>query len=236
VTSSPKWRKQFLKPSFLPFLYGEDFDDDDPSLKLATLPVKHAGLALPDPTASAQPNHDTSILVCSHLLVALRGKDAFRSADHLTVIQEAKTELKSRHQVKYDSELNSTVSKLSCDIRRTILRGKETGQCISVQPSAVNGTELSAQEYRYALLLRSALSPGDLQSHCKGCGQKFSVRHTHACKNGGLVISRHNEIRDELSDLASKAFIPLAVCDEPRNHSSRPEEKKTDWLAKFIFE
>jgi hypothetical protein len=43
---------------------------------------------------------------------------------------------------------------------------------------------------------------------CDGCQQKFSVRHALECKRGGLVISRHNEIWDELSDLASKAFSP----------------------------
>jgi hypothetical protein len=142
---------------------------------------------------------------CSHLWPPFGVAKKIRSAYH---IQKVKTELKSRNQAKYDSELNSIVSKLSCDTLRTIVRGKETGQWISVQPSTVNGTELSAQEYRDALLLRSTLSPRDLQSHCDGCGQKFSVRHAHACKKGRLVISRHNEIRDELSDLASKAFIP----------------------------
>jgi hypothetical protein len=39
------------------------------------------------------------------------------------------------------------------------------------------------------------------------------------------VISRHNEIRDELVDLASKALTPSAVRDEPRIHTtSRPAE------------
>jgi hypothetical protein len=38
------------------------------------------------------------------------------------------------------------------------------------------------------------------------------------------VISRHNEIRDELVDLASKALTPSAVRDEPRIHTSRPTE------------
>jgi hypothetical protein len=41
------------------------------------------------------------------------------------------------------------------------------------------------------------------------------------------VISRHNEIRDELSYLASKACIPSAVRDEPKIHLSRPAEKKS---------
>jgi hypothetical protein len=40
------------------------------------------------------------------------------------------------------------------------------------------------------------------------------------------VISRHNEIRDELSDSASKAFISSAVRDEPKIFYSHPVEKK----------
>ncbi len=104
------------------------------------------------------------------------------------------------------------------------MRGKDTGQWLSAVPSLVNGTELARQEFRDALLLRLALSPRDLESHCDGCGAKFSVSHGLACKHGGLVISRHNEIRDELSDLASKAFTPSAVRDEPKIHLSRPAE------------
>jgi hypothetical protein len=38
------------------------------------------------------------------------------------------------------------------------------------------------------------------------------------------VISRHNEIRDELVDLASKALTPFAVRDKPRIHTSCPAE------------
>jgi hypothetical protein len=45
---------------------------------------------------------------------------------------------------------------------------------------------------------------------------------------GGLVISRHNKIQDKLSDLASKALFPSAVCNKPRIHPSCPTEKKTD--------
>jgi hypothetical protein len=146
-----------------------------------------------------------------HLLAALGGTSDFRLADHKTVIRECESELKSRKKEKYDSDLNSILSKLPRDLRRTIWRGKEAGHWISVMPSSVNGTELSSVEYRDALLLRYGRTPGDLQQHCDGCGQRFDVRHGLECKKGGNVISRHNEIRDELSDLASKALIPSAV-------------------------
>jgi hypothetical protein len=54
-----------------------------------------------------------------------------------------------------------------------------------------------------------------------------SVMHLSA-KKGGLVISRHNEIRDELSDLASKALAPSAVCDEAKIHTCHNPEEKSD--------
>jgi hypothetical protein len=64
----------------------------------------------------------------------------------------------------------------------------------------------------------------------RACAQKFSVCHTLECKTGGLVISRHNEIRDELVDLASRAFTPSAVRDEPKIYPCRPavELRTTD--------
>jgi predicted transcriptional regulator len=95
-------------------------------------------------------------------------------------------------------------------------------------PSSVNGTELSAQEYRDAFLLRYGRCPGDLPPHCDGCGQKFNVRHALECKKGGNVISRHNEIRDELADLASKAITPSAVRNEPIIHASCQAVKMTE--------
>lgn len=42
------------------------------------------------------------------------------------------------------------------------------------------------------------------------------------------MISHHSEIRDELSDLASKALVPSAVRDEPRIHTSHAAKRKTD--------
>ena len=41
---------------------------------------------------------------------------------------------------------------------------------------------------------------------CDGCGVAFNLEHALDCRKGGLVIQRHNEIRDALVDLASIAF------------------------------
>jgi hypothetical protein len=142
----------------------------------------------------AQPNYEASIHLCSHILAAFRGVDVFQSIDHLKVIREVKSELKLCSAANNESSLNDLASKMSCNKRRTILRGKETGQWLSVLPSTVNGTIISAQEFRDALLLGYTHCPPDLPIQCNGCQQKFSVHHALECKHGGLLISRHNEI------------------------------------------
>jgi hypothetical protein len=116
---------------------------------------------------------------------------------------------------------------MSCDNRRTILRGKETGQWLPVLPSLVNGTELSAQEFRDAFLLWYARCPPGLGIQCEGCQQKFSVRHALECKRSGLLISQHNDIRDELSNLASTTFFSSTFRDKLRIHTSRAAEPKS---------
>jgi hypothetical protein len=135
------------------------------------------------------------------------------------------SELTSRKKKTNDTALHSVLSKLPCDTRRTVERGKQTGQWLNVTPSTFNGTELSAQEFRDALFLRYGRSPGDLPSHCDGCGQKFTIQHALECKKGGKVIQRHNELRDEIGNLAAKAFIPSAIRNEPLIHTSCPAVK-----------
>jgi hypothetical protein len=41
-----------------------------------------------------------------------------------------------------------------------------------------------------------------------GCFQNCSVRCALECRAGGLIVFHHNQIQDELSDLAAKAFSP----------------------------
>jgi hypothetical protein len=57
-----------LATKFLPALFGEplEADDDDPRHRLTCLPVKHAGLTIPDPTDTSTYCYEASTLVCSY--------------------------------------------------------------------------------------------------------------------------------------------------------------------------
>jgi hypothetical protein len=80
--------------------------------------VKHAGMALPDPIASAKSNYEASTLV-NVLSLALKGNEEFHSADHKAISREVRSELKVRKKAKDDSELKST-SKVQCGATATI--------------------------------------------------------------------------------------------------------------------
>ena len=130
------------------------------------------------------------------------------------------TEVKARKTKECEAELTATLAKVDADTRRTINRGKHCGQWLGVIPSTVNGTELSAQEFRDNLCMRCARFPGDLPKHCDGCISKhrehnpFTMRHALQCKTGGLITVRHDEIAGELMDWAAKALTNSAVKPE----------------------
>ena len=49
----------------------------------------------------------------------------------------------------------------------------------------------------------------------------FSIALFLECKKGGLVTQRHDEIKYELQDLATRALIPSVVRDEPQIYPGR---------------
>jgi hypothetical protein len=216
-----------LQEDFIPALFGNPQVDDIPG-QLACLPIKKAGLAIPDPTVTAVASHTASEVICGHIIAAIRGKAKFRSTDHSSTMSAGKAAYRARNAAANQGKLDSILKKLSPERRRTILRGEQTGAWLSTLPSIVNGTELSTQEFRDAINMRYGITPPDLPLKCDGCDQHFTMQHALSCKKGGLVIFRHNEIRDELVYLAGKAFTPSAIRDEPLIHPCRvAKEVKT---------
>ena len=65
------------------------------------------------------------------------------------------------------------------------------------------------------LCLQYGLTPNRLPKDCDGCSAPFSLHHGLNCKKGGLILHRHNELRDEVATLAAAAFAPSAIRTEP---------------------
>jgi hypothetical protein len=214
-----------MRSTFLPALLKTSITDGDPILNLACLPVKNAGLALPNPVESAEANFRASEVANSHIIQVMRKKEIFSLQDHSATTNQVKGELKKRRDLTNKAHLDSILGLMTKDLSRTVSRGCETGAWLTVMPSTIAGTELSADEYRDSLHMRYGREPAGLQPQCDGCGAKFDTRHAFSCRKGGLIIIRHNEIRDELCDMACRAFQPSAIRDEPKIHQGRGTEQ-----------
>ena len=90
---SPRFEqvRQALTDTFLPALFGERLEADDPRLPLAQLPVRYSGLGLLDPVRSASRNYKASLSAAQHFLAATLGNTRFSTMDHASSVASAKS-------------------------------------------------------------------------------------------------------------------------------------------------
>jgi len=101
--------RRALDDKFLPALFGTE-SVSNAKRQLACLPVKHSGLALPNPAAVAELSWKASTLACRQLVAALCERADFRLADHVTAqgcegkpkCKNAKTQSRSLRTVHGD--------------------------------------------------------------------------------------------------------------------------------------
>jgi hypothetical protein len=210
-----------MKRIFIPALL-KSKEPPDYVLKLANLPVKSTGLALPDPVTSADAHFRASEVKNSHIIQVMRDKELFSLQDHVATTTKVKAELTKGRDKESKAALNTILNTLPFSLQRTLRRGCEIGDWLAVMPSTIAGTELSSDEFCDSHHIRYGCTPQGLQPACDGCGAAFATQHAFSCAKGVLVIIRHNEVSDELSDMAVRAFQTSAVRDEPKIHQCRP--------------
>ena len=72
---------------------------------------------------------------------------------HQQVLLESKAALQDQRRIHNDPQFEKLMTSFPPESRRTFSRGKETGVWLSVTSSILNGTDLSAQEFRDTLAL-----------------------------------------------------------------------------------
>ena len=92
-------------------------------------------------------------------------------------------------------------------------------------PRFVCGTTLSPIDFCDKLRSRYGLAILNAETNCDGCGAKFTPSYALSCKVGGLIHTRHDEIRDAIGLLASQSFTPSNVRDEPVINPIRVKEE-----------
>ena len=87
---------------------------------------------------------------------------------------------------------------------------KGTSNWLTVIPLKDMDFDLNKREFRDAVRLRYDWPIPDQPSVCV-CGSMFTVDHAMICKRGGLVIQRHNEIRDLQAELLDMVCYDVQV-------------------------
>ena len=149
------------------------------------------------------------------------GKGKFSNSGHLLSLRE---ERRDRQKIRDDAnsaKLNELSKYLDGTDCRLILRVKNTGACLNAWVNTVTGSLLVATEFCYFNAHIMMLTPPNLQSKYDGCATSFDVRHGLSCIKRGLIISRHNKVRDELLYLDRQNFPSTNVRGKPLIHQGR---------------
>jgi hypothetical protein len=102
-----------------------------------------------------------------------------------------------------------------------IQRSTTTGAWLTTLPNLLNGSDLSAKEFRDGFRLHLGLKPTALPPRCDGCGERFTTEHSMSCRKGGSILQRHNDLVTTWGQLCGQALTPSTVSDEPLIQPSR---------------
>jgi hypothetical protein len=214
-----------IRDVFLPSLFGEqdpDFLDD--FRDLLQLPVRYGGLGIPLSNTNPMPRYDASKAMTQMVVHALKQSQDLDVRLYLDMAARAVTTFRMEKEANADSFYESLLAESAPQVQRRIKRSTECGSWLTAMPSRLNGTELSALEFRDALRLRYGIVPTSMPIACDGCGERFTVGHAMACRKGGLIIHRHDDVAAEWHQLCASALSNSRVTDEPVIPQSRARE------------
>jgi hypothetical protein len=211
--------------SFLPALLGDKTATPAALREVIALSVRRAGMGIPDPSRTADRQYSASKEVTAQLTASLVKRERLGTATYLAGSADARKDTRKKWQEEEEAAFQRITSAASKTTARQMTRSRDTGTWLTVMPSTLNGTELSADEFRDSLRLRLGLSPIALPKRCEGCGDRFTVEHAMACQIGGHVSIRHNDVKAEWHHLCAQALKPSSITDEPLIHSSQDVRK-----------
>jgi hypothetical protein len=172
--------------------------------------VRLGGLGILDPTSTANAAYSTSRAATEHLTRAIKGETPFELATHRSTMREARVQYKKEKAAKAKETADKVLAELPALQAKAAQRAAEykNGQWLNMMCSSANGSVLSRREWRDGWAVRYSKEPKDLPCQCEApaCRKPFSLEHALNCKHGGLVIRRHNEIRDELGQLCKLGY------------------------------
>ena len=103
---------------------------------------------------------------------------------HLAAARAAGQAARSGRLGREQRHLDARAKDVPADGRRD-KRNSASGVWLTVVPSRLNGSGISAEEWRDNVRLRYNLQPIDMPDRCDGCNCQLTVEHALSCKKGG---------------------------------------------------
>ena len=178
--------------------------------KLLALPARMGGLGMTNPTESAESEYSASIKMSAPLV------DKIMAQSHETPDDADVRRLVHAVRKDKDDYLKGKLEELKVSLpvrtQRAVDLACEKGASswLTAIPLKDMNFDLSKWEFRDALRLRYDWPIPDSPSVCV-CGCSFNMHHAMICQQGGLVIQRHNEIRDLEAELLDMVCYDVAI-------------------------
>ena len=193
-----------ITTQFFPSFLGGAVTDNE--MLLFQLPTSLAGPGIYDSTATALQAYNTSKQGTATVSGAIKGVTNFHHEQHLEALNTAR-----KLRAKAKGMLQSIILTFNPDRQRAnrrALNGK-TSTWLTVLPLQKYHFDLSPMQFRDCLAIRYLRDPLCLPPRCDGGRAIMSLQHALDCKKGGLIIQRHDEIRDCIGDMAAQVWSPV---------------------------
>ena len=200
--------------------------------RLFCLPARKGGPGVSNPTSFADESYNTSREAVTVIYDTIVDQHGFSHEDRRKQMSRSRKKYHRIVEEKHEELLGELLIELPADQVRAIKRINEgsLSAWLTALPTAAVNFDLSEVEFRDALSVRYnknlIASP---TFFCDGCWSSFALRHALACKKGGLLTLRHNEIRDAVGDLAS--LVWKDVQREPNIKEYNPQDETPALIA-----
>ncbi|KAL7533156.1 hypothetical protein ACHAXR_005075, partial [Thalassiosira sp. AJA248-18] len=175
-----------IRKEFIPALLGmPSWEMDGEFRALIANGVKSGGLAIRNPVDTAEHVHKASMEATAHLTTSLVDNSVeFDFRTHREVAGEA---IARARNLRKGRELTVLAERGdgAPAVKRRDERNSRNGAWITIIPSRLNGTDLSADEFLDNMRLRYNKKPLEMPQHCDGCSASMTVEHALSCKVGG---------------------------------------------------
>ena len=169
---------------------------------IISLPIRYGGLNLVNPVNVAHIHYKASLKITEPLKKMIISQATTYKKLYLHGIKADLQKHKNQYQQQLVVEIRESLSPTN---QRTmdLLQLKGSSSWLSALPLKDQGFNLSKGEFRHALSVRYGWQLKNLPQYCI-CGTSFSADHAMICPHGGMIISRHNKIRDLTADWMSE--------------------------------